>query len=116
GIAEILSATLLGDHARVDLPRRHIGATAEIDIEKTLVVPDIKIGFCAVVGDEYLPVLERVHCPRVDVEVGVELLHRHPESAGLEQIAQTRCGETLAERGGDASSNEHVLCRGVQND
>ena len=45
-------------------------------------MPDVEVGLGAVVGDEDLAVLERVHRPGVDVEVGVELLHRDPQPAG----------------------------------
>lgn len=39
---------------------------------------DIEIGLRAVCRDEDLAVLERVHRPRIDVEVGVEFLHGDP--------------------------------------
>ena len=45
-------------------------------------MPDVEVGLGAVVGDEDLAVLERVHRPGVDVEVRVELLHRHAQAAG----------------------------------
>ena len=72
---------------------------------------DVEVGLGAVVGDEHLAVLERVHRAGVDVEVGVELLHRHPQPAGLQQAAEGRGGEALAQRGGDASGDEDVLGR-----
>jgi hypothetical protein len=45
-------------------------------------VTDVEVGLGAVLGDEDLAVLERVHGARVHVEVGVELLHRHVQTAG----------------------------------
>jgi len=41
-------------------------------------VAEIEVGLAAVVGDEHLAVLERVHRSRIDVEVRIELLHRDP--------------------------------------
>ena len=72
---------------------------------------DVEVGLGPVVGDEHLAVLERVHRPGVDVEVGVELLHRHPQAAGPEQVPERRGGEPLAERGGDASGHEDLFRR-----
>ena len=77
-VTEVVAAPLLGDHARVDLAGRHVGDLAEVGVEEALVVTDVEVGLGAVVGDEDLAVLERVHRPGVDVEVGVELLHRDP--------------------------------------
>jgi hypothetical protein len=36
-------------------------------MDEALVMAQIKIGLCAVITDEHLPVLERTHGPRVDV-------------------------------------------------
>src|SRR5204863_513827 len=101
--------TLLGDDPVVDLASGDVGAALQVDVEEPLVVADVEVGLRAVVGDEDLPVLERVHRSGVDVEVRVELLHRDPQTTGTEQMAQAAGGEPLAERGGDASGHENVL-------
>ncbi len=108
GVAEVLAAALLGDHGRVDLARGDVGRAVQIGVEEALVVADVEVGLGAVVGDEDLAVLERVHRSGVDVEVGVELLHRDPQAARLQQVAEARRGEALAERGGDAAGDENV--------
>ncbi len=72
---------------------------------------DVEVGLGAVVGDEDLTVLERVHGARVHVEVRVELLHRHAQAAGLEQGTEAGGGEALAERRGDTPGDEEVLGR-----
>ncbi len=111
GVAEVVAAPLLGDHAGVDLAGRDVGDLAEVGVEEPLVVPDVEVGLGAVVGDEHLAVLERVHRPGVDVEVRVELLHRDPQPARAEKATEARGRESLAERGGDASGDEDVLGR-----
>ena len=45
-------------------------------VDEALVVAEVEIGLGAVVGDEDLAVLVRVHRPGVDVDVRVELLDR----------------------------------------
>jgi hypothetical protein len=69
----------------------------QVRIEEAFVVPDVEVGLGAVVGDEDLAVLERVHGAGVDVEVRIELLHRDPQTPGLEQATETRRGQPLAE-------------------
>ena len=83
-------------------------------------MPDVQVGLGAVVGDEHLAVLERVHRAGIDVQVRIKFLHRDPQTTGGEQLSQRGRGKPLAERGGNASSDENVYGRpwaihGVQN-
>ena len=111
GVAEVLAAALLGDHARVDLPGRHVGPAREVDVEEALVVADVEVGLGAVLGDEDLAVLERVHRSGVDVEVGVQLLHGDAQPSAGEQRAQRTGGQPLAEGGHHATGDEDELRR-----
>ena len=114
GVAEVLAAALLGDHRRIDLSRRDIRPAGQIAIEEPLVVPDVEIGLGAVLGDEHLAVLERVHGAGVDVEVGVQLLHRHLQAARRQQLSEAGCGKALPEGGNDAARHEEVLGGGLR--
>ena len=58
---------------------------------------EVEVGLGAVLGDEDLAVLERAHRPRVDVDVGVELLQLDPVAAGDEQAADRGGGDPLSE-------------------
>ncbi len=109
GVAEVLAAALARDHLRVDLPGRDIRGRAEVDVEEALVVPDVEVGLGAVISDEHLAVLERVHRARVDVEVRVELLHHDAQSARGEEVADAGGGQALAEGGDHAPGHEDVL-------
>ena len=109
GVAEVVAAALLGDHAGVDLPGRDIGLLAELGVEEALVVADVEVGLGAVVGDEHLAVLEGVHGAGVHVEVGIQLLHGHAEPACNQEIAETGGREALTEGGDDASRNKDVF-------
>ena len=66
-------------------------------VDEALVVAEVEVGLATVVGDEDLAVLEGVHGARVDVDVGVELLHRHPQAPALEQPAERGRGQALAQ-------------------
>ena len=109
GVAEVLAAALLGDDVGVDLAGGDVRRAVQLGVEEALVVADVEVGLGAVVGDEDLTVLERVHRPGVDVEVGVELLHGDPQAAHLEQAAEAGGRQPLAETGGDAAGDEQML-------
>ena len=71
---------------------------------------EVEVGLRAVLGDEYLAVLERAHGARVDVDVGVELLRGNFQAAAFQQPAE-RCGrDALAQTGNHAAGHEDVLC------
>ena len=64
GVAEVLTASFLGDHGGVDLPGRDVRPPVQVAVEEALVVADVEVGLGAVVGDEHLAVLEGVHRAR----------------------------------------------------
>ena len=70
---------------------------------------EIEIGLGAVVGDEDLAVLERAHRAGIDVDVRVHLEQRHLEAARLEQRADRRRRQPLAQRRDHAAGDEDEL-------
>ncbi|GAA2847524.1 hypothetical protein GCM10010517_04600 [Streptosporangium fragile] len=70
---------------------------------------DVEVGLGAVVCDEDLTVLERVHGARVDVEVRVELLHGDAQATQLEKAPEARRRQPLAKTGGDAAGDEQMF-------
>ena len=113
GLAEVVTAPLGGEHGAVDRSRRGVGVARQVLVDEPLVVTEVEVGLTAVVGDEHLAVLVRVHRPRVDVDVGIELLQRDAQPAQLEQAAERGSGEALAERTGDPTSHEDVFRHGT---
>ena len=109
GRAQVVAAPLLGDHRRVDLARRVVRVLGQARLGEALVVTQVQVGLGAVVGDVHLAVLERTHRARVDVDVRVELLHRHLEAAALEDHADGARGQALAEARDDAAGDDDVL-------
>ena len=78
-LAEVVAAALGREHRRVDRAGRGVRVAGQRLVDEALVVAEVEIGLAAVVGDEDLAVLERVHRAGVDVDVRVELLHRDPQ-------------------------------------
>src|SRR4029077_532965 len=107
--AKVVPAPLARDDVLVDLPGRHVGRDGQVLVDEPLVVPEVEVGFRAVIGDEDLSVLVRAHRARVHVQVRVELLEGDGEVAGLQDVPDGRRGNALAERGDDTPGHENVL-------
>ena len=108
-LAEVFAGALLAQHFLIDLTGGDVGLLAQEDVEETLVVADVEIGFGTVFGHVDLTMLERVHGARVDVDVRIELLLQNMDTAAAQQTTERRCGQALAERGNNAASDENML-------
>src|SRR5436305_5902156 len=105
GGSEIFAAPLFRDDVEVDASGRDVVRLRQRAIDEALVMPEIEVGFGAVIGDEYFAGLERRHRTGTDVEVGIELETGDAQSA-LDQQSPQRCrGDAFAERGNHASSH-----------
>ena len=49
---------------------------------------DVQIGLGPVLSHEDLTMLERIHRAGIDIEIGIELLHRDAQSARHEQATE----------------------------
>ena len=109
GLAEVFAPALLAQHAFVDLARREVVGLVHLRRDEAFVVAEVKVGLRAVFRDEDLAVLEGRHRARIHVDVGIELDHRHLESAGLEDRRQRSGGDAFPERGDNAAGHKYVL-------
>ena len=88
GAAEEVAPPLLLDDRAVDPSGGGVGALVQVLVDEALVVPEVEVGLAAVLGDEDLAVLPRVHGAGVDVDVGVELAHGDPEATAFEESTE----------------------------
>ena len=84
--------------AAIDAAGGDVGRAAQADVHEPLVVAQVQVGLGAVIGDEDFAVLVRVHRPRIDVEVRVQLHHRHVEPAVPQQPPQACRGDPFPNR------------------
>src|SRR5688572_26583344 len=59
---------------------------------------EVEIGLRSVVQNINFTVLERVHRPRIDIQVGIEFLEHYAQPAQLEKGAERRCRKAFAQR------------------
>ena len=109
GRAKEVALALLAQDGVPDRARAVARVAEEVLVDEALVVADVEVGLGPVLGHEDLAVLERAHRPRVDVQVGVELLKLDAQTAGFQE-APERCGDdSLAERRDHSPRDEYVL-------
>ena len=113
GSPEIVASAFGCDNRRVDRARGGIGAPGEVLIGETLVVAQVQIGLTTIIGDKYFTVLEGIHGPWIDIEVGVELLHRDAQAPSLKKSAKSRSRESLTEGARYTTSHKDVLSHGT---
>src|SRR3546814_5980455 len=92
---QVVAGALLADHVLVDLAGGDRVLARQPGVDEALVVAEVQVGLGAVVGDVHLAVLERAHRARVDVDVRIELHHRHAQAARLEDGRQGSRGNAL---------------------
>ncbi len=83
GVSQVVATPLLLDHRLVNGAGGHVRGAPQVLTGEALVVAQVEVGLAAVVCDEHLAVLERVHRARVDIDVRVEFLVDHPQTARL---------------------------------
>ena len=82
--AEIVSPTLLLDYALVYLSGGEVITLTHLGADEPLVMSQIKIGLCTILGDKYLSMLEWAHGAGIHIDVGIQLEHGDFNAAGFE--------------------------------
>jgi hypothetical protein len=88
GASEVVAPSFGREHRLVDRPGGGVRVAREVLVDEPLVMPEVEIGLAAVVGNEHLTVLERIHRARIDVDVRIELLHRDSQTPALQQTPE----------------------------
>ena len=73
--AQVIAAPLFVNHAFVNLAGGEVVRFFHLHRDEALVVTEVKIGFRAVIGNEYLAVLKRRHRAWIDVDIRIQLHH-----------------------------------------
>src|SRR5438105_8832635 len=108
-LAEVVAAAFLLDDGPVDLPGRDVVVPGEVHIEEPLVVAEVQVDLRAVVEDEHLAVLVRIHRPRVDVQVGIDLDRTDLQTLRLQEDADRRGADSLPEARQNATRDDDIF-------
>ena len=108
-LPEVLAAALLLQHVPVDLAGGQVGKAVEVLVDEALVMPEVQVGFRAVLGDEHLAVLIGAHGARVHIDIRVELLGGHLDPPRLQKPAERGRRDPLPEPRHHAAGHENKL-------
>ena len=87
---QVVATPFFGNHVAVNAPRGAIVELAHSSTNKSLVVAQIKIRFRTIARDVDLPMLERAHRARINVQVGIELDQGDFQTSGFEYCCERR--------------------------
>ena len=90
GLTQIVAPPLTLYDAQIDAPRGDTIVAGGLYARETLVVTQVKVGLHAVGCHIAFTMLIGVQCPRVDIDVGVELLNGYPVATRLQQFSKRR--------------------------
>ena len=107
--AAVIAPTLLVQHRPVNFPRGDIGVFGETFINESLVMSQIQIRFRAIVGDEDFSVLYGVHSSRININIGIKLLHGDLVAPGFQKPSKRGCCDPLAKPGNNAAGYKNVF-------
>ncbi|OQB55004.1 MAG: hypothetical protein BWX99_01664 [Deltaproteobacteria bacterium ADurb.Bin151] len=82
--AQVVSMSFFGNDGIINLPCGQIVFLSHAGGAESFIMPQIEIGFRAVVGHENFAVLERAHGPRVNIDVGIQFLVGNIEPAAFQ--------------------------------
>ena len=72
--AQILPFSLLVEHVPVNLPCCQVGEAIQVLIDEAFVMAKVQIRLRTIFGHENFSMLKWTHCPRVHIDVGIQLL------------------------------------------
>ena len=83
GLAQIIAASLFLNHVLIDASGGDVIRLVRLDVQEPLVMTQIQIRFVPIDGHITLPVLVRIECARIHVDIRIQLLNGYPKTAGL---------------------------------
>ena len=108
-LAQIFAAAFFGEHVPVYLSRSEVGVLVQILVDKAFIMPQVQVGLRAVLGHEYLAVLIGAHGAGVYIDIRVQLLGRHLQTAAFQKAAKRGRRDALAQAGHHAARHKNIL-------
>ena len=106
---QILAFTLLAQDFAIDFTSGDIRVFIEIDVNKTLIMPQIKIRLGSIICDKHFSMLVRAHGAGINVDIGVKLLNRNLETAILQKPAQASCHNPFPDRRNYTAGDKNIF-------
>ena len=109
GLPEEISSSFLFDDRAVYFTGGDIMGSGEFDIKEPLIITKIEIHFAAVPEDEHFTMLCRVHRPRIDIQVGIDLDGSNPVATVLQDTPDRSCGDPFSQSAHHTAGNNDIF-------
>ncbi len=106
---EVFSPTLSLQNFLVDLSAGEVVEATELSVGESFVMPEVQIGFRAIIQNIDLPMLEGTHRSWIDIQIRIKFLKGNLQAPAFEQGAQRRGGETFPQRTDHATCDKNIF-------
>ena len=111
--AQVIAVAFPADHLGVHLAGGHIAIAVQANIDETFVMPQVQVGFCAIIQDVDLTMLIGRHRPGIDIDIRVEFLNGDFYTALFEQPPDGSSGDAFADRADHTAGKTDISCSRV---
>ena len=109
GSSAEISPPFFGQYGPVNFTCGYIGIFVQALVNESFIVPQVQVCLSTVVCDKNFSVLHRIHCARVNVDIGVKFLHGDFVAAGFQQTAQRCCCNSFSQAGNYTAGYKNVF-------
>jgi hypothetical protein len=96
--AQEIATTFASDYVLIYATRCNVVGLRRRDVEETLVVTEVEVGFVTIVSHVALAMFVRIESTWVDVDIRVEFLVSNSVTTSLEEFAKRSCDDAFTER------------------
>lgn len=107
--SKVITDTLPVDDRFINLAGRYVVVSVQHNVQEAFVVSQIKINLAAIVEHEYFTVLVRRKCPRINIDVRIDLDRRDTDAARVQKRTERAGNNTLANAANHATGHKNVL-------
>ena len=107
--AQIVAPALLVQNGPVNLTGGDIVVDGKAFVNKALIVTQIQVRLCAVIGNEHFAVLIRTHRAGVNIDIRIKLLNGDLIASGFQQATQRSRSDSLTQTGHNAAGDEYIF-------
>ena len=88
GATQIVATTLLTQDVLVNTTGGKVVALLHGGADKSLVVTEVQVSLSAIFGNKNFAVLKGTHSTRINIDIGIQLEHRHLKAASFKNSGQ----------------------------
>ena len=106
---QVSTFPLLVNDRLINSTSGNIVGLRSVNIQKALIMPQIKICFSTILGYKAFSMLIGIECSGINIDIGIKFLNGHFQSSRLQQLCKGGCNNSFSQRGGNTTGYKNVL-------